>query len=103
MRSLSETPVCLERLATGQLCVTQYLPSPEEELPWGVLTVTLENGVPTLHWSGVGPFQLQISYDLVEWHNEGSCMEGPADIAVTPRDQGGPQYFRVVPCQETPQ
>lgn len=99
MREQTE-PVCIERLTDGQLCVTQYLPAPEPEPAWGVLTVQLRDGVIVLCWSGIGPFQLQISYDLVTWHNEGTCREGPAEIQVTPRPDGTPQYFRVVPCEE---
>lgn len=72
---------------------------PIHEAPvWGELGYSFVNGVPHLLWSGDGMFQLQISYDLINWFDEGECRKGPADIAVTPRDNGGPQYFRVVAC-----
>lgn len=72
---------------------------------WGALTVRMENGVPHLLWSGTGSFQLQTSLDGVTWENAGSCRQGPADIAVTPRDNGAAEMFRVVPCaaEEAPE
>lgn len=76
---------------------------PIHTLPaWGELGWRFVNGVPHLLWSGSGPFQLQISYDLINWSNQDGCRMGPADIAVTPRDGGGPQYFRVVECATMP-
>lgn len=97
------------RLLNDQLAVCYRLNtavgacvSVHDDNDWGHLYFTLEDGVLHLWWTGIGPFQLQISYDLVTWYDEGTCRQGPADMVVTPRDQGGPQFYRVVPCSTNP-
>ncbi len=94
--------VLICKTADGAVVVAQRSGEPAG---WGTLTVRMENGVPHLLWTGTGSWQLQTSLDGTNWENAGGCRTGPEDIAVTPRDNGCAEMFRVVPCaaEEAPE
>lgn len=86
----------------AEACTTS---APAEPVPAEIIRFTqvgLQNGRLTFWVDCTGCYELQMAYDLAgPWYpgGQGSCAQ---PVEITPRQDGGPQFFRAVsvPCPE---